>query len=82
MSDSDAAREWLRYALENLQTARLTLESDLYNPCLQNCQQAVEKSLEGLALHCGVQVMKTHSSRDLNRQLSACTGGSPLDDAQ
>jgi HEPN domain-containing protein len=41
MSDEPAV--WIRYAAENRQAAALCLESRLFNPCLQNAQQAVEK---------------------------------------
>lgn len=34
---------WLQYAEENLKSAGVLLESALYNPSLQNAQQAVEK---------------------------------------
>jgi hypothetical protein len=42
---SDEAGTWLRYAEENLWSARLLLEHGLLNPCLQNAQQAVEKGV-------------------------------------
>jgi HEPN domain-containing protein len=35
---SDESHTWLRYAEENLRSARLLLEHGLLNPCLQNAQ--------------------------------------------
>ena len=42
----DETRLWLVYAQENLTSALVLLQSCLFNPCLQNTQQAVEKSLK------------------------------------
>lgn len=36
-------RKWLDYAEENLKSAKILMDSGLYNPCLQNVQQGVEK---------------------------------------
>jgi len=47
---SDEAGTWLRYTEENLRSARLLLEHGLLNPCLQNAQQAVEKSLKAVLI--------------------------------
>ena len=44
----DETQTWLKYANENLRSAKLLLESNLFNPCLQNIQQAVEKWLKAL----------------------------------
>lgn len=38
----DETKTWLRYAGENLESAKILLQSELYNPCLQNVQQSVE----------------------------------------
>ncbi len=48
MSDSDDAQLWLRYTLENRPMAALAPESQLYNPGLQNVQQAVEEALKAM----------------------------------
>jgi len=32
----DETKKWLEYADENLRSARLLLDSELFNPCLQN----------------------------------------------
>ncbi len=62
-------RSWLRYAGENLATARLCYENGLYNPCLQNAQQAIEKSLKALGLSRGMSIRKTHSMGRLTEEL-------------
>jgi HEPN domain-containing protein len=66
---SDEASVWLQYARENLQVAQMTLESGLLNPCLQNAQQAVEKALKAVLVHRNIPLKRTHSIRDLNRDL-------------
>ena len=70
---SDEAVIWLQYAQENLQVAEMTLATGLLNPCLQNAQQAVEKALKAIRLRRGLSLRRTHSIRDLNRDL-ACDG--------
>ncbi len=66
---SDEASTWLRYARENLQVAQMTLEAGLLNPCLQNAQQAVEKALKAILIHRDMPLKRTHSIRDLDRDL-------------
>ncbi len=61
------AEEWLTYAAENLEMARLALERGLFNPCLQNCQQAVEKGLKALLADQGTDIPRTHHIRELAR---------------
>jgi HEPN domain-containing protein len=39
---------WLIYSEENLEAAKVLLESKLYNPCLHNIQQSIEKALKSL----------------------------------
>ena len=61
----DDTRSWLAYAGENLAAAEILHDRRLYNPCLQNIQQSVEKSLKALLLektHCQ---RKTHSITEL-----------------
>jgi HEPN domain-containing protein len=64
MSD-DAPREWMAYAEENLQMAKLAMGSNLLNPSLQNAQQAIEKALKAVWVSTGKSVRKTHSIADL-----------------
>jgi HEPN domain-containing protein len=61
----DQTKKWLEYADENLQSAKVLLESELFNPCLQNVQQAVEKMLKALLVESGIKVKKTHSINEL-----------------
>jgi HEPN domain-containing protein len=68
---SDEARTWLLYAGENLQVAEMTLQAGLLNPCLQNAQQAVEKALKAIRVGRNMSARRTHSIRDLNRDLVA-----------
>jgi len=64
---SAEAREWLAYARENRQVAALSRDSGLFNPSLQNAQQAVEKALKAMGLACGIPLKKTHSIGELRR---------------
>lgn len=56
---------WLQYAGENLKSAELLLESGLYNPSLQNSQQAVEKYLKAVLIEKAVGLTRTHNIREL-----------------
>ena len=56
---------WLLYADENLQSARVLLSSGLYNPSLQNAQQAVEKFLKAVLIEKAAGLAITHSIREL-----------------
>jgi len=49
-------RRWLAYAQENRRAATVCLESSLFNPRLQNAQQAVEKALKALLLASGLRL--------------------------
>ena len=57
------ARLWLRYAAENERSAEVLLEQALFNPCLQNVQQAMEKYLKALLVEKGRPLKRTHSIR-------------------
>jgi len=70
---NDESRLWLQYAEENRRVAVLCFESGLFNPCLQNAQQAVEKSLKALCLAIGLPLKKTHSIAELIADLR-CAG--------
>ena len=56
----DETQRWLEYAKENLASAKLLLQSGLYNPCLQNVQQAVEKALKAILIEKAIKLKKTH----------------------
>ena len=61
----DETKTWLDYADENLRSAKLLLDSELFNPCLQNVQQAVEKALKAVLIELGIKLKKTHSINEL-----------------
>jgi HEPN domain-containing protein len=65
---NDDVQVWLQYAADNLQAARLLLENGLFNPCLQNAQQAAEKTLKACLLHLGQDVERTHAIGALARK--------------
>ena len=77
---NDEAQIWIDYARDNLETAKLCLDSGLINPALQNAQQCVEKSLKSLCLQTGLPVKKTHSIAGLCRDLSQHGVDAGLDD--
>ena len=68
---NDETRKWLEYADENLASARILLGSQLYNPCLQNIQQAVEKLLKACLVESKAKIKKTHSIVELVATLAA-----------
>ncbi|MCM2357926.1 MAG: HEPN domain-containing protein [Geobacteraceae bacterium] len=57
---------WLQYADENLKSAEILLDSGLYNPSLQNSQQAVEKYLKAVLIENASGLTRTHSIRELS----------------
>lgn len=61
----DETKRWLEYASENLESARVLLNSRLFNPCLQNAQQAVEKMLKAVLVEFSIKFRKTHSISEL-----------------
>lgn len=61
----EQTKTWLEYADENLRSARVLLESNLFNPCLQNAQQAIEKMLKAVLAESGIKIKKTHSINEL-----------------
>jgi HEPN domain-containing protein len=61
----DETKKWLEYAEENLHSANVLLDSELFNPCLQNAQQAVEKMLKAILVESATKVKKTHSINEL-----------------
>lgn len=66
----DETSKWLEYAGENLESAHVLLNSGLFNPCLQNAQQAVEKMLKAVLVEFSIKFKKTHSISELVRMLA------------
>ncbi len=62
-------RIWLKYAAENLESAKILLQSNLHNPCLQNSQQAVEKSLKAILVETASHIKKTHDILEIKKLL-------------
>lgn len=60
---------WLNYSEENLQAAKILLRSELYNACLQNVQQTVEKALKSLFIEKSLPFKKTHNIFELKNIL-------------
>jgi len=56
---------WLKYSEENLEAAKVLLESELYNPCLHNIQRSIEKSLKSLFIENLIPFKKTHNILEL-----------------
>ena len=56
---------WLEFAEENYDAAKVLLDSSLFNPCLQNTQQSVEKALKALLVENTIRLIKTHSIFEL-----------------
>ncbi len=61
----DETKKWLEFADENLKSAKVLLDNGLFNPCLQNTQQAVEKMLKALLIEFSIKFKKTHSINEL-----------------
>jgi HEPN domain-containing protein len=61
---------WLNYAEENISSANLLFANNLFNPCLQNCQQAIEKLLKSIFIESDIKFKRTHSIQELINILS------------
>jgi HEPN domain-containing protein len=57
----DETKLWLKYADENFKSSKILLESFLFNPSLQNTQQAIEKFLKAYMIEKGLKLQKTHN---------------------
>jgi HEPN domain-containing protein len=78
----DETAIWLRYANENLESARVLLDSSLFNPCLQNVQQCIEKLLKALLVELSVELIKTHSISRLKQKLMENGASIPITDEE
>ena len=61
----EETKSWLIYSEENLEAAKILLESELYNPCLHNIQQSIEKALKSLFIEKVIPFKKTHNIMEL-----------------
>lgn len=67
----DDTKVWLKYSEENLKSAKILLESNFFNLCLQNAQQSVEKALKAILIEKSLPFKKTHSITELKNILEA-----------
>jgi len=61
---------WLAYSRENLASAKVLLESNLFNPCLHNVQQCLEKALKSILIEKTLGLKRTHSIMELKNTLN------------
>ncbi|GBD87768.1 HEPN domain protein [bacterium BMS3Abin03] len=61
----EETKNWLTYSEENLEAAKVLLESELYNPCLHNVQQSIEKALKSLFIEKIIPFKKIHTIMEL-----------------
>jgi HEPN domain-containing protein len=66
----EESKKWLDYADENFRSAKILVDSELYNPALQNIQQAIEKMLKALCIEFSIKFQRTHSINELVAILS------------
>ena len=66
---NDETKVWLQYSIENYNSAKVLLKNNLYNSCLQNAQQSVEKALKAVLIENKFRIKKTHSIIELNNTL-------------
>ncbi len=67
---NDEIRLWWQYAEDNKKSAEVLLAQSLFNPCMQNAQQAVEKYLKTVLLAKGLPLRRTHSIQELIQLLA------------
>ncbi|MBI5726660.1 MAG: HEPN domain-containing protein [Ignavibacteriales bacterium] len=65
----DDTKYWLSYASDNLEAAAVLLDSNLFNPCLQNVQQCVEKSMKAVIVEFALRLRKSHRISELKEIL-------------
>lgn len=65
----DETGTWIIYSRENLASAKVLLESNLFNSCLQNIQQCLEKALKAILVEKAFGLKKTHSIMELKNTL-------------
>jgi HEPN domain-containing protein len=75
---NDEIRLWWQYAEDNKKSAEVLLAQSLFNPCIQNAQQAVEKYLKTVLLAKGLPLRRTHSIQELTKLLEEAGVAIPL----
>lgn len=65
----DETKTWLDYSKENLVSSKILIKRKLYNPCLQNIQQSVEKAMKAIFIERTIKLKKTHSITELRNIL-------------
>jgi len=60
---------WLSYSEENLEASKVLYENELYNPCLHNIQQSIEKALKSLLIENKILLKKIHNIMGLKSLL-------------
>lgn len=65
----EETKSWITYSEENLEAARVLLKSELFNPCLHNVQQSIEKALKSLFIEKVIPFKKTHNIMELKMLL-------------
>ena len=66
----DEASQWLKFAEENFASSKLLRDEGLFNPCLQNVQQSVEKALKAVVVENMLGYYKTHDILKIKSLLS------------
>ncbi len=66
---NEDSKIWLKFSEENLNAAKILSKSKLFNPCLQNIQQCIEKSLKAIFFDRKIPLIKTHSILELQHIL-------------
>lgn len=61
----EETKSWLTYSEENLEAAKVLVESKLFNPCLHSIQQSIEKALKSLFIEKEFPFKKTHNILEL-----------------
>lgn len=58
LSMREETENWLKYSIENYKAAKILLKGGLFNPCLQNIQQSVEKALKAVVIEKSIALKK------------------------
>lgn len=67
--EKDVVPEWMKYASDDLSTAKYLLKGKKYKEASFFCQQCAEKALKALLLHRKRELIKVHDLVKLAREL-------------